>query len=352
MEVSVILPSYNPTERLLKTLSELVAAGFDDIILIDDGSRSDCRKYFDEAEKLPAVTVLHHEANKGKGRALKTGFAYFYEHRADSLGAVTTDDDGQHDPSDVKKCARLMAERNCAVFGARDFADPAVPPKSRFGNTVTRFVFRAFCGIKIKDTQTGLRAFPRELIPLLMNASGERFEYETNVLLEMHDQGFKFIETPIQTIYFTQNSETHFHPFKDSAKIYLVIIKFMLSSGLSSVIDLTAFTLINMLMPETLAARVFIATVGARVLSSLFNFFGNRRHVFHSREKTGKTFARYYALCAVQMLASYGLVYLLSQLIAPELRIVQSLIKIVVDTALFFISFRIQKHWVFAVRNK
>lgn len=350
---SIILPSYNPTDKLLQTLQGLIEAGFDDIILIDDGSREERQKYFQQAEKLPQCTVLHHEVNKGKGRALKTGFEYFLQNRPDRVGVVTTDDDGQHTPADVVACTLLMQQKNTAVFGCRDFSGKDVPWKSSFGNTATRIVFRLFCGIKISDTQTGLRAFPREYIPLLVKTEGERFEYETNCLLEMHRSGFAFEEQRIQTVYLDNNSETHFHPVKDSIKIYMVIFKFMLSSGLSSVIDIAVFTIINMLMPTAVSDvwRVFIATFGARIVSSLFNFFANRTRVFKSSGSLGATMARYYILCAVQTGASYGIVYLLSALIVPELRLVQSVIKIVVDVILFFISFRIQQDWVFKRRD-
>lgn len=350
---SVILPSYNPTERLLNTLQGLINEGFDDIILIDDGSRQDCQKYFDAAEQLEECTVLHHEVNRGKGRALKTGFEYFLKNRPDCIGAVTTDDDGQHTPADVMTCTQMMEKSGKAVFGARDFSLPEVPPKSRFGNKTTSFVFRAFCGIRISDTQTGLRAFPRDYMKLLIEADGERFEYETNVLLEMHRNHLEFTEQKIKTVYIDNNSETHFHPFKDSVKIYAVIFKFMLSSGLSSIIDILVFTIINMLIPENLDSklRILISTVGARAVSSLFNFFANRTTVFKSTESLGSTMLRYYILCVIQAMCSYGIVYLLTALISAEFRIVDSLVKIVVDVLLFFISFRIQQAWVFGKRK-
>lgn len=349
-KASVILPSYDPSERLLSTINGLIEVGFEDIILIDDGSREECKRYFDEAQKLPQCTVIHHTKNKGKGRALKTGFEYYLKHRPDSSGAVTTDDDGQHTPQDVMACTRSMEQRGEAVFGARDFSLPEVPPKSRFGNKTTAFVFRAFCGIKISDTQTGLRAFPRKYMQLLIETDGERFEYETNVLLEMHRNKLSFTEQRIQTVYIDNNSETHFNPLKDSIKIYAVIFKFMLSSGLSSVIDIAVFTLINMLMPLSVddKLRVFVATFGARTLSSLFNFFANRTKVFKNNEHIGSTMLKYYILCAVQTLCSYGIVFLLSSLIAAKFRLLQSVIKIIVDVALFFVSFGIQRDWVFS----
>ncbi len=351
---SVILPSYNPSERLISTVNALIAEGFDDIILVDDGSRAECQKYFEQADALDEITVLHHEVNKGKGRALKTGLEYFIKNRPDCIGAVTTDDDGQHMPEDVMRCTQLMEQSDSAVFGTRDFSLPDVPPKSRFGNRMTSFVFRAFCGIRITDTQTGLRAFPRKYMQVLLDTDGERFEYETNVLLEMHRNNLSFTEEKIQTVYLNNNSETHFNPLKDSLKIYGVILKFMLASGLSSIIDIVVFTLLNLLIPLSIdeKLRVLIATFGARVVSSLFNFFANRTRVFKSTEGVGATMLRYYLLCVVQTACSYGIVYLLTAFIPDNLRIIDSLIKIVVDVVLFFISFGIQRDWVFGSKNK
>ena len=226
---------------------------------------------------------------------------------------------------------------------------PGIPARSVFGNKMTAFVFKYLCGIRITDTQTGLRAFPKEHIGLLLNTDGERFEYETNVLLEMHRNKFSFKEQRIKTVYIDNNSETHFNPFKDSIKIYAVIIKFMLSSGLSSIIDILVFTLINMLIPDAMdeKLRVFVATFGARLISSLGNFFTNRTRVFKCNDGLGGTMLRYYILCAVQTLCSYGLVALLSSFIPDGWRLLQSAIKIVVDVVLFFLSFRIQRDWVF-----
>lgn len=348
-KVTVILPSYNPSERLIEVLAGLISVGFGDIILVDDGSREECRRFFDEAEKLTECTVLRHEVNRGKGRALKTGLEYFLNNRPRQAGVVCADDDGQHSPEDISHCALEMLGRGIAVFGARDFTLPEIPSKSRFGNRLTSFVFRALCGIKITDTQTGLRAFPREYLPALCETAGERFEYETNALLEMHRAGLNFAELPIHTIYIQGNGATHFHPLRDSVKIYAVILKFLLSSGIASVIDVAAFTVINLCLPAVMdeRLRVFAATFGARAVSSLVNFFVNRNRVFKSAASVKGSMARYYLLCAVQTAASWGGVTGLSALFSAQHTGWETLIKVAVDALLFFVSFGIQRDWVF-----
>lgn len=352
--ISVIIPTYNPSEKLLTVLHGLVDYGFKSIIVIDDGSRADCQKYFTEAEQIPECTVLHHEVNKGKGRGLKTGFNYVLEHLPDCDGVVTTDDDGQHIPHDIFRCAEKMLElgNNTAVLGARDFSGSNVPPKSKFGNNATRIVFRLLCGIKITDTQTGLRALPFSYLKPLTEVSGERFEYETNMLLEMKRLGLSFEEITIETIYLDNNSGTHFNPLTDSVKIYLQIIKYMASSLICSLIDIGLFTLVNMLtgslFGENETLRILVATAAARIVSSFTNYMLNQRAVFRSQANSKRTFVRYYILCILQMAASFGLVKGAVFLFKIPDNLWQSVVKIVVDTLLFFASYGIQRDWVYS----
>ncbi len=351
MNVPVIIPTYNPTERIISVVEGLKAKGFGDIVIINDGSRPDCAPVFERLREIPECVVLTHDVNRGKGRGLKTGFTYVMENYGGCDGVVTTDDDGQHLPEDIFRCAKRMCETKTAVLGARDFSGGNVPPKSRFGNNMTRFVFRFLCGIRITDTQTGLRAIPMEYLKYFVQVSGERFEYETNMLLEMKRLSLPFSEEPITTVYSDNNRATHFSPFRDSIKIYAVILKFMLSSLGCSALDILLFTVLNLCLAapfgDNESARVFTATAGARIASSAVNYVVNKHRVFCSQQPLKRTIARYYILCAAQLLASFLLVNGLSMLFGAEKNIWQSVIKIVVDTALFFVSFGFQRDWVY-----
>ncbi len=347
MNVPVIIPTYNPTERIISVVEGLKAKGFGDIIIIDDGSSSDRAPVFERLRGISGCTVLKHEVNRGKGRGLKTGFKYVLENFGECDGVVTTDDDGQHLPEDILRCAKRMCETKTTVLGARDFGGENVPPKSRFGNNMTRFVFRFLCGIRITDTQTGLRAIPREYLGAFLSVSGERFEYETNMLLEMKRLSLMFVEEPITTVYSDNNKSTHFSPFVDSVKIYAVILKFMLSSLIASIIDILLFTALNLCLPLEENLRVFAATAGARIVSSAMNYLVNKKKVFRSEQPVKRTIVRYYILCAAQLLASFVLVNGLSMLFGAEKDLLQSVIKMAVDTALFFVSFGIQREWVY-----
>ncbi|MBQ1502402.1 MAG: glycosyltransferase family 2 protein, partial [Clostridia bacterium] len=158
--ISVVIPAYKPDEKLLVLIDELAAVGFSDIIVVDDGGGREYAKIFEDVALRPFCTVLTHELNRGKGAALRTAFTYVDEARRDGKGLVSADADGQHLPEDIKASALKMIETGKVILGSRDFSDPSVPGRSRVGNRITSIVFRLFFGMKITDTQTGLRAIP------------------------------------------------------------------------------------------------------------------------------------------------------------------------------------------------
>lgn len=348
-DVSVIVPSLNPDENLICVVDGLISAGFTDIILVNDGSLPDRLHFFDEAASHPECTVLSHEVNRGKGAALKTAFAYVLSERPDSIGVVTADGDNQHTPEDILSCAREMeAKKDHVILGARDFSLSHVPAKSRMGNRITSFVFKVACGLDISDTQTGLRAIPRSCLECFLAIEGDRFEYETNMLLAMKKNGIPFTEVKIKTVYIEKNASSHFNPIVDSIKIYKTLFKYIASSFSSFLIDILAFFILSLIFTSAgEEGRVVLCTVIARAISSLFNFFANKIAVFKNKSGILVTFLKYYALCIPQMLVSAYAVKGVSLLFSASAPALVTLIKIVIDTVLFFLSYQIQKRWVF-----
>jgi len=350
-DITIIIPSLNPDEKFIKTLDGILDKGFSNLIVVDDGSDDAHLQPFQYALEK-GCTVLTHNVNKGKGRALKTAFLYCLD-AEECIGVITVDGDGQHGPDDIYACGQKMLNTDSVVLGCRDFSEPQVPFKSKYGNNITKFAFRALCGIKISDTQTGLRAIPAKFLPAMIEMKGERFEYETNMLLEMKTQNIPWTEQKIETIYLDDNASSHFHPLKDSWKIYKIIFKYSFSSGLSAIIDLGLFYVTLSLLENyglsKTSENIVAATILARICSSLVNYFVNQKIVFQSKNKT--SFFRYYALCIIQLIASAGLVAVLSTLL-PTGTFGKTIIKLAVDTTLFFISFGIQKEWVFKKNSK
>lgn len=351
MKVTVIVPSLNPDEKMVNTVKNIIAEGFDDVVVVNDGSAPEYLRYFEEVAKFPEVTVLTHEVNRGKGRAMKTAFSYILENRKDILGVITVDADGQHLPKDMKACVAAMEQQpDKVILGVRDFSGPQVPKRSKTGNNITKAVFRFACGIRISDTQTGLRAIPYKHLPVMIDIDGDRYEYETNQLLVMKKKGIEFDEVVIDTVYIDDNASSHFHPFRDSIRIYMIILKFIGSSLASFLVDFLLFTLINMLIGDSMneTARLAIATVGARVVSSLFNYYVNRKLVFKSDADTKKSLVRYYILAVCQLAASFLLVDLIAErMLGLGATLLESVIKMIVDLFLFLISYQFQQRWVF-----
>ncbi|ALC82592.1 MULTISPECIES: bifunctional glycosyltransferase family 2/GtrA family protein [Bacillus] len=341
--IAILIPAYNPDEKLTFLVEGLIKENFKHILIINDGSKMECERIFDSVSSFKECEIVNHAVNLGKGRALKTGFNYLLNTYKELTKLVTVDADGQHSIKDIKRVAQKLANtHDSLVLGVRNFSAENIPFRSRFGNKVTEKVFRFASGVHVSDTQTGLRGISYSFLKKLMNVKGERFEYEMNMLLECKANNISIEEVEIETIYLEENKSSHFNPIADSIKIYSVFFKYISSSLLSFGLDILFFSILLVLLQGILPTYYIIgATIGARVLSSLFNYMVNRNLVFHSKSKN--TLVKYYTLSVCQMCISALGVYLLYLLIGQG----EVAIKIAVDTFLFIISFYIQREWVF-----
>ncbi|MFC7533255.1 glycosyltransferase family 2 protein [Actinoplanes sp. GCM10030250] len=229
-ETVVLLPVYRPGKALHDLVTELLAEGFEAArtIIVDDGSGPDAESEL-AVMRLLGCTVLQHPSNQGKGIALKTGFRYAVTAHP-GLDVVCADPDGQHHATDIRRVAERAGQGHI-VLGVRAF--DGMPARSRFGNTITRALFRAATGRGVSDTQTGLRVYPSALLERLCAVPGERFEYEMNVLLEAARTGHRIEEVRIPTIYVDGNSSSHFGSVADSVRIYRPLLQYAATSLLS-----------------------------------------------------------------------------------------------------------------------
>lgn len=349
MRIIVVIPCYRPDEKLLQLILDLHKINLSEIILVNDGSEEFCNPTFAAATDQLGCILLSHPENLGKGMALKTGFAYILENfKDDDLAIVCADCDGQHTANDIKRIGIAAADSHGGlIMGCRNFSENNIPLRSRIGNKITRSTFKFFCGVKVSDTQTGLRGFDRPLIKRFMRTKGARFEYEMNMLIDAKENNVPIIQVPISTIYINGNETSKFSVFKDSLLVYRVFLKFMLISLSSLVIDCLLFTFVLWLCQSNFptlskAMAILISTISSRFCSSLFNYTFNKKTVFNSKN-ANHTFVKYYILCGVQMLLSATLVSLFSNF----LPVFEVIVKLFVDTLLFFLSFVIQREWVF-----
>lgn len=230
--MAIVLPSLNPDSKFSAVVRGLAEDGFRHIVIVDDGSDAAHQAPFEEAAALDCCTVLHHGVNRGKGRALKTAFEHVRRELPALCGVITIDGDGQHLLKDILACGeRMLREGDKVVLGCRDFNQPGVPPRSVAGNKTTSRLFRLLYGIRLSDTQTGLRAIPAGFLERFCAVEGERFEYETNMLLRMKQSGLSFVEQPITTVYDEEDYSSHYNAIKDSWRIFKVMAKGLIRRG-------------------------------------------------------------------------------------------------------------------------
>ena len=334
----VLIPAYQPDARLPRLILELHRADpSTKIVVVDDGSGQKFSDIF-EASATAGAHVISYEHNRGKGYALREGFTWIRDVAGDSPECVVTADaDGQHTLNDIFRVGRTCTDTGKSVLGVREFVGH-VPARSRIGNTATSALFWLATGWKLKDTQTGLRAFPVALLPELLEVQGDRYEYELRVLLHLAKFRHPVTQIPIETIYEAGNPTSHFRPLQDSARIWAPLLKFAASSGVATIIDYVLVLVLN-----ALTGALFFPVIAARLVSASVNFAMNRR-VF---EATGvplrRSALRYAALAVAVIAGSYTMLAVLTGIGMPLW-----IAKIIADTTMYLVSYSAQSRYVFA----
>jgi putative flippase GtrA len=261
-------------------------------------------------------------------------------------GIVLLDADGQHR---IEDALRLLKEahkqKNALVLGVRQF-DGEIPFRSLFGNTVTKYVFRIFSGKWVSDTQTGLRAFSKDMVPLLMEINGERYEYEMNMLLICAKNNILLTEVPIATIYHDENNScSHFRTIRDSLRIYGNLLAFSGTSFISFLLDYILFFILVQTLGLGLAAQtaVIVGNIAARIISAAFNYYLNSTFIFRCKENRAKSILSYGLLACFILFLNTVILYCLYDYLGLN----KAIAKLITELTLFIISFTVQKFIIF-----
>ena len=173
------------------------------IVVVDDGST-------DGTSSTLAETVLTHEQNLGKGAALRAGIGEAIRQHAEIV--VTLDADGQHRPEEIPRLIRPIADGQAdLVLGARERSG-VMPVSRRITNWLSATLATRIGGQRVRDAQTGFRAFSRRVAERVSPA-GNRYEYEANFLLDALRAGFRVASIEVPTIY---GAPSHFRPWSDT----------------------------------------------------------------------------------------------------------------------------------------
>lgn len=340
MKHIVLIPAYEPDEKLVDFTAELRKSGFS-VVVVNDGSNASYNPVFEKASSF--ANVIGYPENYGKGCALKTGMDFILKFYDENDIVVTADADGQHRLPDVLRVAEASAEHpDSLILGVRKFGK-GTPVRSMMGNQITKAVFRFVTGQKISDTQTGLRAFKVGMIPYLCGIGGDRFEYETNMLLDCARNKIPMREVPIETVYLDGNAHSHFRTVRDSYLIYKEIIQFAASSFIGFLVDYTMYSILVLVTASMGAYSILFSNIFARVVSASVNFTLNRNVVFRHKGSLAKDALQYCLLAAAILAGNTFLLYLLVDVLNCN----KYLAKVLIEILFFVISWLVQKFLIF-----
>ena len=225
--VWIAIPAYNEV-RTIRALAQAALAQCPRVMVVDDGSTDGTAQQLDGLR----LTLLRQPVNKGKAACLRLAFT-----EALRLGAqcvVTLDGDGQHDPIDAP--ALLRAWRNHPdrlIVGARLHDKASFPPARYRANRFACFWISWAAGHPIADSQSGFRVYPAAVLALATadKVRGERFTFESEILIEAAEQGILSLAVAIPARYPPNARRSHFRPVVDIADIVRMVATRLLKKG-------------------------------------------------------------------------------------------------------------------------
>ncbi len=207
-----IIPALN-AERTLANVVKATLAQTPDVLVIDDGSTD---RTSDVARDAGA-TVLRHDVNRGKGAALKTGFAYALERNSEAV--LTLDADGQHLPGEIPKfLAEWQRSRADLIIGGRAHLFQHMLPRRRNANRFSAWCISKAAGVPVADSQSGFRLYSANLLrSLQLHTDG--FDMESEVIVRAGRRGMKIVSIPIDLGFVDGIATSHYKPLKDTMRI-------------------------------------------------------------------------------------------------------------------------------------
>ena len=225
----IVIPAYNE-EKTIRTVAEAALALCPRVIVVDDGS---CDATFACLRGL-AVSLLRHGANHGKAASLRTAFRHALAQ--DALCVVTLDGDGQHDPADGAALLEAWREHADSIVIGDRLHDPAHIPRARYlGNRIACFWISWAAGHSIADSQSGCRVYPARVMDIALSrrVRGDRFTFESEILIEAARQGYPTHAVKVPARYPAGARSSHYRSWADTAKIVLMVGGRLIATGMN-----------------------------------------------------------------------------------------------------------------------
>ena len=218
-DVCFVIPFYNNPDTVNNVITSVMAAGYP-VIAVNDGSTDG--KSLDQARLAGPSALVSYEKNRGKGYAIRQGFKKALQ--SGFKYAVVFDADGQHTISGAKslidKSLSLEEKQRGKTIIVGSRSKRGADSGGKFANNFSNFWLTVQTGRKVGDTQSGLRLYPLEKI-CKTRFLGNRYEFETEVLVRMAWRGFRLLEVPVDVVY-PEDRVTHFRRGADFTRISLM----------------------------------------------------------------------------------------------------------------------------------
>jgi glycosyltransferase involved in cell wall biosynthesis len=214
-----LIPAYQASRNLARVIADLRKHDADGALLVVDDGSSDGTG---DIARAAGIDVVTHDTNRGKGVALRTGFAWLAERGFDV--AVSIDADGQHRAEDAVMLARHEAPRGAIVLGVRDLVRDGAPKPSQFSNRFSNWWVSRFSGRQLSDTQCGLRRYPLQ-VTLALGSDARGYGFECEMLVRAARRGVPIVEAPVRAVYPPKAERvSHFHVVFDPARIVVRLV--------------------------------------------------------------------------------------------------------------------------------
>jgi len=350
----IVIPALNPPTSFVAYVEALKQEGFRNIVVVNDGSRTDKLPVFFKVKRLGAV-VIDHAQNRGQGAALRTGFEYYLKYfEGQSDGVITLNADRQIPPEDVSRIASSLHNEQAMgsfalVVGTRNLDGKNVSDYDYNMGGVMRLLYHMLMGVRLNDPLAGVFGIPDLRVSQCVEVPGDGYSYCTSLTMSFEKIGF--LQVPVSYVPFEIGAEPSFRKIPDTVRIlYTIFKKFILYSITSvgaSILDVILFGIFTSVTFRGNPLAIIYGTICARVISASVNYILTKRFVFHfksdSAQETTKSAGAFFVLTAMQCLCSALVVSAVKMLLGGS----AVGIKVLVDTALFFVSYKIQHKYIF-----
>jgi glycosyltransferase involved in cell wall biosynthesis len=220
----VVIPAFDAGEAVAAVVRSVRDLGWDDVVVIDDGSRDGTGDFAREA----GARVVVHPVNRGKGSALRTGLSVCRDDGIDAM--LTLDADGQHKATDLRVLMEATDDRDALVLGIRDLARAGAPRANQMSNGISDFFLSRFAGTRLRDTQCGLRRYPVTRT-LALDPRGTGYEFEAEIILRAARAGVSIVQVPIDVHYPPEKDrKSHFRTRRDVPRIIFRVLETLVTA--------------------------------------------------------------------------------------------------------------------------